>query len=194
MDIDTLAGKLPLTKSRVQFLDNVCACAPHGDFVECGVYKGWSAAVLINAAGTDRKIYLCDSFAGFPDATGESECIKKIVRQAKAELFNEETVREFLTGLDINISGVQFVKGFFANTLPELTKQSPKIAVLHFDGDFYTSAVDVFKNLLPFVVKGGFVVIHDYPGFAGVKRACDEFFGEGKVKVLSDEIAYVEIV
>src|SRR5262245_37986542 len=37
-----------------------------GDFVECGVYKGGSAAVLSRYLGLDRHLWLYDSFAGMP--------------------------------------------------------------------------------------------------------------------------------
>jgi len=181
MDINKLIEKLPIGKSRSLFLDKICKAAPEGVFVECGVYFGWSATVIINAAEGKRKIYLCDSYAGFPNMDGETKEVKKIAIASQANKFNEETAKAFIKKSGISLENVIFVKGFFKDSLPELAETIDKIAVLHFDGDFYTSAIDVFKALLPKMAKGGYVVIHDYPGFAGVKKAVEEMFDVSKI-------------
>jgi len=181
----------PITPSRAKFLHAIVDKAPPGDIVECGVYMGWSAAILIAAAKGTRRIILCDSFAGFPSAAGESYDVQKIVAMSKAETMDENTTISFLRSVHLSISRVQFVKGFFANTLPELARKDLKIAVLHFDGDLYSSAIDVFKNLWPSVVPGGYLVIHDYPAFAGCKKAVEEFFDVSKIVIEGPEEVYI---
>src|ERR1700752_1627018 len=42
-----------------------------GDFVECGTFKGGSAAVISTALTAERKIWLFDSFEGLPDVKEE---------------------------------------------------------------------------------------------------------------------------
>lgn len=194
MDINRLAEKLPIGKSRSLFLDKICRAAPEGAFVECGVYFGWSAAVIINAAGEDRKIFLCDSYAGFPDAQDEPEMVKKIIRAAQAEKVTEKVTRDFLTKTGMPLKNVVFIKGFFKDTMPNLAETVDKIAVLHFDGDLYTSAIDVFKNILPKMAKGGYIIIHDYPGFAGVKKAVEEIFDVSKIIVEGAGRVYYKVV
>lgn len=193
MDIHELAGKLKITRSRSLFLDRICRAAPEGAFVECGVYIGWSASVLINAAEGRRKIYLCDSYAGFPNATGEGSNVMSAVLLSRAETVTEEVTRSFLQRTGIPLENVVFVKGFFKDSLPGLAETVGEIAVLHFDGDLYTSAIDVFKALLPKMAKGGYVVIHDYPHFMGTKKAVDETFDVGKIVVEGPEEVYIKV-
>lgn len=184
----------PLTPSRAQFLDDIARSAPPGDFVECGVYIGWSAEILIKASEGKRRIYLCDSFAGFPDASGEPNNVRKCVRLSQADKMTEAVVRKYLTEAGAPLDNVVFIAGFFKDSLPALAETKPRIALLHFDGDLYTSAVDVFKNLLPLVVPGGYVVIHDYPAFEGVARAVREFFDVTKLVVQGPEEVYLKKV
>jgi hypothetical protein len=104
---------------------------------------------------------------------------------------HEGVAKAFLRKEGLSLDNVVFVKGFFEDTLPELAKEGPKIAVLHFDGDLWTSAVHTFKNLLPHVVKGGYVVIHDYPQFAGVEQAVRDFFDVSKLVIRGNEEVYI---
>jgi O-methyltransferase len=53
--------------------------------------------------------------------------------------------------------------------------------VLHADGDFYDSVRLTLETFYPKVVSGGYVVIDDYGGFVGARRATDEFRREHAV-------------
>src|SRR5919197_6731018 len=55
---------------------------------------------------------------------------------------------------------VQFVKGWFSQTLPSLPAQ--RLAVIRLDGDLYESTMDALKALYPRLSPGGFVVVDDY--------------------------------
>ena len=76
---------------------------------------------------------------------------------------------------------VVFVKGFFNNTMPPLSKQVGKLAIMRLDGDMYQSTVDVLYHLYDKLSLNGYVIIddwvtttvpaHDYPA----KTACDDF-------------------
>ena len=57
---------------------------------------------------------------------------------------------------------------------------------LFYDCDFYLPALDTFDYFWDRIVPGGYLLIHDYEaeegGYAGVKKATDEFFGPRKIK------------
>ena len=51
-----------------------------------------------------------------------------------------------------------------------------EISLLRLDGDFYESTMVTLEELYPLVSKGGIVIIDDYGGFQGCKKAVDEYF------------------
>ncbi len=59
-----------------------------------------------------------------------------------------------------------FVKGFFNNTMPNLStflsKNAQKIAILRLDGDIYQSTVDVLYHMYDKVSVGGYVIIGEF--------------------------------
>jgi hypothetical protein len=71
---------------------------------------------------------------------------------------------------------VQFVKGWFCDTLPLAPIE--QIAVLRMDGDLYASTRDVLINLYDKVSPGGYVIIDDYGSWSGCRQAVDEFRAE----------------
>ena len=62
-------------------------------------------------------------------------------------------------------------KDLVESDLPE------KIAFAFLDGDFYESIRDSLKLVVPKMVRGGVLVVHDYtnPALPGVSKAVDEF-------------------
>ena len=60
-----------------------------------------------------------------------------------------------------------------------------KIAFAFLDGDFYESIRDSLKLVLPRMVPGGVLIVHDYtnPALPGVKRAVREVFSEFNIGV-----------
>ena len=55
--------------SLIRISEYLNACRVPGAFVECGTYKGGSAAVLSRFLGPDRHLWLYDSFEGMPETT-----------------------------------------------------------------------------------------------------------------------------
>lgn len=190
MKIDELIKQLPITETRVKFLDKLCKELPKGDVVECGVYKGWSASVLVNALEGKKKIYLCDSFEGFPKLEKVDVLPEFLNIHKGSHPVSVWKVKSFFGKLNLSIQNVKFVEGYFESTMPLLKLKIDKIALLHFDGDLYSGCVAVLKNLLPLVVSGGYIVIHDYPRFPAVKKAVEEFFDPKDLVIKEGEIVY----
>ena len=147
-----------------------------GAVVECGVYRGGSAAVMARAARGARDLHLFDSFQGLPPP-GEKDG-----RQAKAR-FHEgwcagdaAEVRTLLERLHFPSSRLNIHAGWFHDTLPRVELR--QIALLHIDADWYDSVMLCLRSLYVRVARGGYVVLDDYGRWEGCTRATNDFLKE----------------
>ena len=161
----------------------ICLDDIPGNFVECGSYKGGSAALLAvvieRYSLRPRVVYAFDTFEGMPEPT-EADQHNGIPANLtdwgagtlKAPLTdNLDVICQSLDVADIVIP----VKGLFAQTLPESKSAIGSIALLHADGDWYESTMDIFNNIYDRVVPNGFIQIDDYGHWDGCKKAIHEF-------------------
>lgn len=159
------------TQEHIINVDKFCRKAPPGDFMECGVLRGGTAGVMINAAGPKRKVWLCDTFDIFflpgPEDIGYTTAPAAGNPIAK--------VQQRLIGWDLSLDNVVFVRGKFGDTLPETMKKIKRLAFVHFDGDWYESVMQAFPHILKKLCPGGIMIIHDYPTFKGLKKAVHKF-------------------
>jgi hypothetical protein len=163
-----------------------------GAIVECGVFKGGSAAVVAMAAPR-RRVWLFDSFEGLPEPTVEdgaaalayagdrgSGALQPIDRCVGPLEVVEEL---FFERLGIDPSRVEIRKGWFQGTLPGASHEIGRIAVLRLDGDWYDSTKVCLEQLYDLVAAGGFVIIDDYGYWEGCRRAVDEFLASRGLEV-----------
>lgn len=156
-----------------------------GAIVECGVFKGGSAAMMTMAASPERKVWLFDSFEGLPEPTVEDGAMAVEYAGDRASGALEpigqcvgplEVVKElFFDKLHVDRSRVEIRQGWFQDTLPTARHEIGPIAVLRLDGDWYDSTKVCLDNLYDLVISGGFVIIDDYGYWEGCRRAVDEF-------------------
>lgn len=109
-----------------------------GDIVECGVYKGGSAAVLGSAMvrlddERPRKLWLFDSFAGMPPAGDQDGAFSHTLKGTYVG--SEQQTRALLAQAGVPPGRFEIVTGLYADTFP--TVEIPRIALLHIDCDFY---------------------------------------------------------
>lgn len=149
-----------------------------GNFVECGVWKGGSAVILASMAGK-RMVWLFDSFEGMPKTKLKYD--QKILKKGD-NLASEEEVKSLLRGLDLD-KNVIIKKGWFNQTLLRNKKKIGKIALLRIDADFYESTKSCLDNLYDQVVTDGYVILDDYFGFQGCRKAVDGFFKKRKLNI-----------
>lgn len=149
-----------------------------GNFVECGVWKGGSAAILSSVLGR-RKLWLFDSFEGMPVTKLKED--QKILKKGD-NLASVDEVKWLLKRLNL-YRNVIIKKGWFNKTLPKYKKEIGKIAILRIDADFYESTKSVLDNLFDNVSSGGYIILDDYFGFKGCKKAVDEFIKKKKLNV-----------
>lgn len=165
-----------------------------GAFVETGVHRGGSTAMMAFAAlrqGKARDLHLFDSFEGIPhpveaeyedwmeDQWGvpKKEADGALVGSGRiaAEQCHAEKVLYEIAGYPKE--RIKFHVGWFQDTAPLAKDSIDRIALLRLDGDLYESTLVCLKHLYPLVVKGGFVIVDDY-AFKGCRMACEEYFAE----------------
>lgn len=151
-----------------------------GDFVECGVFKGDMAWVIMSVLGYDaipENYYLYDSFEGFsvkysspadyPLSDGFLDFANKHYRETG---IYESVVDRFKPYPKMKI-----VKGFLPEALDLVCPES--ISFLHVDLNSPAAEVAVLERLFDKVSPGGAIVFDDYGWklFEKQKIAEDEF-------------------
>ncbi|MBI4160705.1 MAG: class I SAM-dependent methyltransferase [Candidatus Yanofskybacteria bacterium] len=150
-----------------------------GDIVECGVAYGNSLVIfgaLAHAEGKGRRILGYDSFEGFPEPGQEDESFRNPQKGEYGDATMERVRKQFLWA---GVPEPILVKGYFEKTVQNY---QGRIALLHVDGDLYSSYKTVLESLYDKVVPGGIVTFCEYnePKWPGAKQAVDEFFGDQK--------------
>ena len=133
-----------------------------GDFLEVGVWRGGTGALLCDAAarlGEDRHVYLADTFRGVVKA-GPRDDYYKGGEHADT---SRETVDELLDA--VGTENYTVLEGVFPEETAASVREGP-IALCHVDVDVYRSAKDVTEWVWPRMPVGGLIVYDDY-GFYG---------------------------
>ena len=159
-----------------------------GCFVECGVWKGGSAAIMglaLQHANQKRDLHLFDSFEGLPEpseadgpsaaaySSGQSSGKLSPIKRCEADL---DEVQDFLfLKTRLNPAHVHFHVGWFQATVPAAAPRLRPIALLRLDGDWYESTRLCLEHLYPNVSPGGIIVMDDYWAWEGCRKATDEY-------------------
>ncbi len=158
-----------------------------GDVVECGVYRGGSAAIFARRATHSRlgrTVWLFDAFRGMPPATAsdgpEADSWVGNLRSSPRRV--ERLLRR--TGADM--SRVRIVPGLFQDTFP--TAHIPRIALLNLDADWYESIKLCLETFYDAVAVGGFVSIDDYRLWPGCQQAVDEFIRKRQLTIRMQQV------
>jgi O-methyltransferase len=140
------------------------------------VDKGNSATVIARVGERLNKItYLFDTFEGFPDCD---------IEDPKHHGVFSGTSLEFVRD-NVSCEAARYIKGYFPDSASRIpTDQS--FCLVHLDCDLYKPFAAGLEFFWPRLVPGGFLVMHDYMTmhWAGVEKACDEFFANKKESVV----------
>ena len=126
-----------------------------------------------------RRVFCCDTFEGMPDpdavdrhrgipanATGYGAgTLKAPIAENLTEICRRLQVQDLVTP----------IKGLFTDTLPRHKPDFGPIALLHADADWYSSTMDIFRQLYDQVRDDGFIQIDDYGHWEGCKKAIHDF-------------------
>jgi O-methyltransferase len=150
-----------------------------GDFIETGVWRG-GATILMRAMlkahnVTDRTVWVADSFEGLPKPDADKYAADKgdTHHTMRELMISKEIVEDNFRKYGLLDNQVQFLKGWFKDTLP--TAPIKKVAIARLDGDMYESTMDGITNLYPKLSVGGFLLVDDYGGLEGCRRAIDDY-------------------
>lgn len=185
--------------SVLQLTERLCnraiADGIEGDFAECGVAYG-AHGVIMNECSKGQKVYLFDSFEGISEHgehdiefTQSHGALPGDQRKSSGiTVCSPESVVETM-GRVSDMKHVVFRKGWFIDTLPQLTDE--KFSVLRLDCDIYEPYMLCFKYMLPRLSKGGWLIIDDW-----VLTGCQKAIVDSGLKLdsftVENNIAYLQ--
>ena len=151
----------------------------HGDFVECGVWRGFCSAVLadyLDFGHVDKTFYLYDTFEGIPREY-DSE-------KHDSPLFRESGLYESVVQRFSRFPNVRIVRG----TVPQSFDLSlpDQVAFLHLDMNSSKSEIAALDVLYDRVSPGGVIVFDDYGwlGYRAQQIAEDDFMRKRDHRIL----------
>ncbi|SRR5208337_591077 len=182
-----------LTMVPTSRLDNIQACIEDvirndipGDVIEAGVWRGGTAifmkAVLAAHNSGHRRLWVADSFEGLPVPDAELHPVEAKAHESKLmqDVYHHfavdlDEVKSNFSRFDLFDDSVQFLKGWFKDTLP--FARIDHLSVIRLDGDYYESTMDCLINLYDKLSPGGYLVVDDYgqDDWTYCRKAVDEF-------------------
>lgn len=175
-------------RSLIKLCQYINTHAISGDIVECGTYKGGSAAVLSRFSGESRKLWLYDSFEGLPEPSAKDG--KDAQRHVGDCLGAIEAVKEVMQLVGTSENRYAIKKGWFTQTFQE--KLPSKVALLHCDADWYDSVILVLETFYPLIPEGGCIVLDDFGYWEGCREAFYDFCHKYHEKPLLERIGVTQ--
>jgi O-methyltransferase len=186
----------------IRRLDNIEYCietliadAIPGDLIEAGVWRGGAAifmrAVLKARGQNARTVWVADSFAGLPMPSRAHPVDEGDRHHTFAQLAVplEEVQRRFAQ-YGLLDEHVQFLKGWFKDTLPDAPID--RLALVRLDGDMYGSTIDALNALYPRLSPGGYVIVDDY-ALKGAREAVNDFRRDNAIEDPIEEIDWTGV-
>jgi O-methyltransferase len=158
-----------------------------GALVECGVFCGNTLLGMAHRLALqgirDATLIGCDSFEGFPAPTTQDALQDGTFHERTRQGVFHETSYEALSSRVSALGfahNIRLVKGFFVDTLPQLSTM--RFRVVHLDCDLYQSYLTCLDFFYPRLVPGGYMVFDEYDFSAsvypGAKKAIDIFLAD----------------
>lgn len=143
-----------------------------GSIAELGVYRGDFAKVM-NEIFPDRKLYLFDTFEGFPEQDISYEVENNLLLTSVGKL--ENTSVEYVLSKMPHPENCVIRQGYFPETAVGLEQE--KYAFVNIDVDLYKPILAGLEYFWPRMADNGYIFVHDYFSFsyAGTKKAIEEF-------------------
>jgi O-methyltransferase len=163
-----------------------------GDMIEAGTWRGGAAimmrGVLEAYRDRERRIVVADSFQGLPEPDPERYPADSgdLNYTADELAISLQEVRENFARYNLLDDRVEFLEGWFSETLPALSDR--RWALIRLDGDLYESTIDGLVNLYPQLSPGGFLIVDDY-GFPNCREAIDDYRRDNGI---DEEIVHVD--
>jgi O-methyltransferase len=138
-----------------------------GDFVECGVFKGFCSGVMLkylDFQDLPRQAYLYDTFEGLPEKTS-TEQERRMWRYSEydPEVIYNGVLKKFSAYQNVNI-----VRGIVPDTFEVAVPE--KIAFLHIDMNSEKAEMLALEHLFDKVTPGGMIVFDDFGWTSNVNQ------------------------
>lgn len=153
-----------------------------GDYVECGAFDGFSAAVVadyVDLRRTSKNYYIYDTFCGLSDRYATDDELKK------NRFFEQHLdVYEVCKARFRDFENVRIVKGVLPDVLAESAPQN--VSLLHLDLNCAQAELGTLEFFFTRVSPGGFILLDDYGKlvFRAQKDVADTFMRERNHSVL----------
>jgi O-methyltransferase len=184
---------LLISRSRITLLregKDVLRREVPGDFVEFGVHKGGSAAVLASVIKDEpeRQLHLFDRWGDLPEPTDEDGFRKEQYTKSKipeklaalkGSLDDTKHIVEDVIGFPKERT--HYYQGWYDDTLKLYPGRS--IAFASIDCDYYESVKAVLAVCDQYASPGAALFVEDYGHWPGAKRAVHEWLESTKRKV-----------
>lgn len=133
-----------------------------GDFVECGVNRGFMSSAVMEYLDWDslgKTFYLMDTFAGIDDRyLSDEERARGLLERNKGEFYTR--VLEAVTDNFSQWKNTKIIAGSIPETLDSVG--TDKVAYLHLDMNCTLPEVSAFNYFWDRLVPGAFVLLDDY--------------------------------
>lgn len=154
-----------------------------GDFVECGVYKGFGSAVVTDYLDfanqyPDKTYFLYDTFEGIPEAYRAGSPVRE--GGYAVDGLYESVKKRFA-----HHHNVRVIKGIVPEVFsPENTPE--KIAFMHLDMNSAKAEIGALEHLFDRVVIGGSILFDDYgwQSYRTQKQVEDVFMAKREHQIL----------
>jgi Macrocin-O-methyltransferase (TylF) len=168
-----------------------CAAKLPGDFVECGVNRGFLSSAIMELLNWDtlaKTFFLLDTFSGIdPRYVTESERSEGILEKNEANIRSGfyVTAPDEVIGNFAEWKNIEIIVGPIPETLNRITATA--IAFMSIDMNCSPPEVAAMEFLWDRLVPGAFVVLDDYAyrGYREQKLGMDRFAASVGIEVLS---------
>lgn len=162
-----------------------------GDFIECGVNRGFLSSAIMEALGwnqLERTFYLLDTFRGLDERFVSAPELQDgaLRKNAEALASGFYTANSALVRANFaEWKNVCIIEGAIPETLTQIAAQ--RVAYLHLDMNCAPPEVAALEFLWPRLVPGALVLLDDYAyrGYGAQKLAMDEFARRRGVQIAS---------
>ena len=156
-----------------------------GDFVECGVNRGFMSSAIMESLDWDRTgktFYLLDTFGGLPSFESKEEFERN--RRHIEEGFYVTNIDEVKANF-AQWSNIRLIQGAVPETLAAIGLGP--LAFLHLDMNAPQPEVAALETLWDRLTKGAIVLLDDYAynGFEEQKRAMESAAGRMNISIAS---------
>lgn len=152
-----------------------------GDFVECGVWRGFSFGVVasyLDFAAVPKTLYLYDTFRGIPDAYNSENRSNSLYERENSE--DPDAILKHVRGVFEPYPNVRIAPGTVPEVFETACPPPESISLLHIDMNSAASEIAALEHLFDRVSPGGMVVFDDYgwAAYRAQKDAEDAFMAE----------------